>query len=197
VSIFDGQTLDGWVSSAAGGWVVKDGTIHGTGTAGRGYLYTKQDYGSFRWIFSVRHISGDHLPGVLFWGTHPPPALDALGALQFQLPNGQAWDYRPGHNNGGAAYFPKLPHPTLDASMWTECEVLADASKGFARLACCTIPMGATHCKGVEERDFNDPNWTNHKAPLALQVHNGGLVDEYRDLYVETDPVQGTLLITQ
>jgi hypothetical protein len=64
-------------------------------------------------------------------------------------------------------------------------------------MACCTIPMGATHCKGVEVLDFKDATWTNKSSPLALQVHNAGLIDEYRDLYVETNPTQNMLITTQ
>jgi hypothetical protein len=172
-----------------------NGVIHGTGTAGRGFLYTDQSYSSFRWIFSLRHVTGGHAPCVLVWGVSV--MLDALGAIQFQPPNGGSWDYRPGKNNGGAAYFTKLPHPALDATMWNQCELLANASNGTARMACCTIPMGATHCKGVEVLDFKDATWTNKSSPIALQVHNAGLIDEYRDLYIETNPTQDTLITTQ
>jgi hypothetical protein len=174
-----------------------NGVIHGTGMGGRGYLYTNQDYGSFRWIFTLRHVTGGHAPCVLVWGTHPPPALDALGALQFQPPNGSSWDYRPGKNNAGGAYFTKVMHPAFDQTMWNQCELLANATTGVARMACCTIPMGATRCKASEVLDFKDATWTNHKAPLGLQVHNGGLIDEYKDLYVEANPAQDMFISTQ
>src|SRR5690349_9385796 len=38
VSIFDGKTLTGWKSSKTGLWTVKNGAIHGNGTA-RGWIY--------------------------------------------------------------------------------------------------------------------------------------------------------------
>ncbi|GEM_PF-6786865 len=46
--------------------------------------------------------------GVLFFATRPPlgqNGMDALGALQWQPPGGWGWDYRPGKNNDGGAYF--------------------------------------------------------------------------------------------
>src|SRR4051794_35200191 len=39
VSMFDGTTLNGWTPHKASGWNVKDDAIHGTGTAGRGWIY--------------------------------------------------------------------------------------------------------------------------------------------------------------
>src|SRR5439155_3266083 len=60
VSMFDGKTLDGWTQSKPGGWVVQNGAIHGTG-AGRGWVYyNKAMVGTFRWIFNVRQVKGDH-----------------------------------------------------------------------------------------------------------------------------------------
>ena len=74
---------------------------------------------------------------------------------------------------------------------------IGPSGTGTARMACCTIPAGATRCKGVEVLDFKDPAWTNKSSPIALQVHNGGLIDEYRDLYVETNPTEDVLITTQ
>src|SRR4051794_30769889 len=99
VSMFDGKTLDGWTQAKAGQFQVQDGTIHSTGS-GRGWIYYKQQAGSFRWIFNVKQVKGNHAPTVLIWGT-TSPLRDALSAIQFQPPNGGHWDYRPGHNNGG------------------------------------------------------------------------------------------------
>jgi hypothetical protein len=195
VSLFDGTTLGGWTQRNPGGWVAMNGVIHGTGAAGRGFLYTNQGYGSFRWIFTVRHVTGGHAPCVLVWGVSV--MLDAMGALQFQPPSGGSWDYRPGKNNGGAGYFTRLPHPVLTATAWNQCELLANATTGVARMACCTIPAGGSHCKGVEVLDFKDPTWTNKSSPIALQVHNGGLIDEYKDLYIEANPAQDMLITTQ
>src|SRR4029453_2607646 len=107
VSMFDGKTLTGWTPSKAGQYDVKDSAIHSTG-AGRGWLYYKTQAGSFRWIFNVKQVKGNHAPTVLIWGT-TSPIRDALSAIQFQPPNGGHWDYRPGHNNGGGSPFQDTP----------------------------------------------------------------------------------------
>jgi hypothetical protein len=189
VSMFDGKTLNGWTASKPGGWVVQNGAIHGTGTAGRGWIYynTKQ-VGSFRWIFNVRQVVGNHAPTVLIWGTINP-IRDALSAIQFQPPNGGHWDYRPGHNNGGGSEFKTLPHTKINIHTWSQCEIIADQAMGVARMACCPLSAGAVTCKAVEVLDFKDKT-AGQVGPLAIQVHNGGIEDEYRSLYVESPVVK-------
>ena len=87
VSMFDGTSLTGWTQAQAGEWSVVGGAIHGNGTA-RGWIYYNvQQAGTFRWIFNVRQVSGNHAPTVLIWGT-TAPLRDALSAIQFQPPNG-------------------------------------------------------------------------------------------------------------
>ena len=192
--IFDGKTLDGWIAQPTNGWDVKDDSIHITG-AGRGYLYTKDDYTDYRIILSVHQVVGNHDPCVLFFGTRPPPALDALGAIQFQLPNHYTWDYRPGHNDDGGKLFSPQPHPTLDRTKWNQCEVLMRASTGQAKMTCCELVNGAP-CKGVEHNRFNDPT-AGKKGPFALQSHNAGIQDEYKDIFVDTNPVGDDLITVQ
>ena len=148
VPMFDGTTLNGWTPSAAGGWNVADNAIHGTGTAGRGWIYyNKQQAGTFRWIFDVRQVTGNHAPTVLIWGT-VAPIRDALSAIQFQPPNGGHWDYRPGHNNGGGKEFTQLKHPKWNVKQWSQCEIVATQSTGVARMACCPLTSGATTLQG-------------------------------------------------
>src|SRR2546423_6953517 len=86
VSIFDGKTLNGWTQSKAGLWSVANGAIHGNGTA-RGWVYYKQQAGTLRWDFLVRHASGNPPPPVLIWGT--PEALPGpLSPIPLPPPNG-------------------------------------------------------------------------------------------------------------
>ncbi len=188
VSIFDGKTLAGWTQSKAGLWTVNttDAAIFGNGTA-RGWIYYKQQAGTFRWIFTVRQVAGNHAPTVLIWGT-TVPLRDALSGIQFQPPNGGHWDYRPGHNNGGGSEFTTFPHTKWDIHNWSQCELIANQSTGLARMACCPLPAGATTCKATEVLDFKDPT-AGRVGPLAIQVHNGGIQDEYRSLYVESPVV--------
>jgi hypothetical protein len=109
VSLFDGRTLDGWIdlekNDTAAGWIVKDGVMASTGT-GRGVIYTAKDYRRYRLTFTMRHVSGapDHQACVLIFCTRPSgedKPLGALGGIQFQVPNGGHWDYRPGMNTAG------------------------------------------------------------------------------------------------
>jgi hypothetical protein len=202
VSIFDGQTLNGWdqsskmIGDSPGLWSVVNGVLHGNGTK-RGSLSTKGDYKDFRFIFSVRHGptmgGGDHVPCVLIWGYRPPPN-DALGGIQFQPPNGGSWDYRPGKNNSGNGLFTHVAHTALDNKQWNQCEILAHGSRGEARMACCTLGTAA-RCKGVEVLRFKDPTAGNN-GPIGLQVHNAGLHDEYKDLYIEVNPAVDDYLTT-
>jgi hypothetical protein len=183
VSMFDGKTLKNWTSSQAGLWVVQNGAIHDTGTA-RGWIYYNTQVGSFRWIFDVRQDAGAHYPSALIWGT-TAPLLDALSALQFGLPNGNHWDYRPGHDNIANNLFKTIAHTTISQTNWAQCEIDADQTTGMAKMACCPLAAGATTCKAVEVLTFVDKT-AGRVSPLALQVHNAGLLDDYKSLYVES-----------
>ncbi len=187
VSMFDGKDLTGWTQAKAGEWTVKDGAIYGNGTA-RGWIYyAPQQAGTFRWIFDVKQVKGNHAPTVLIWGT-TTPIRDALSAIQFQPPNGGHWDYRPGHNNGGGSEFKQLAHTKIPTSNWAQCEIIADATTGIARMACCPLAAGKTTCKATEVLDFKDPT-AGRTGPLAIQVHNSGIHDEYKSLYLESPVV--------
>ena len=187
VSMFNGTTLDGWTAQASGQWSAKNGVIHGNGTS-RGWLYyNKAQVGTFRWIFTVRQVKGNHAPTVLIWGT-TNPIRDALSAIQFQPPNGGHWDYRPGKNNGGGSLFKQLKHDKWDVKNWSQCELIGNSTTGVAKMACCPLKGTATTCKGTEVLDFTDKT-AGRDGPLALQVHNSGIQDEYRGLYVESPVV--------
>lgn len=187
VSMFDGKDLSTWTSSKSGLWSATGGAIHGNGTA-RGWLYyNKQQAGTFRWIFTLRQVKGNHKPTVLIWGT-TDPIRDALSAIQFQPPNGGHWDYRPGHNDGGGKLFKQLPHTSIDIKKWAQCELIGNMTTGVARMACCPLTGTAVTCKGVEVLQFTDKT-AGRVGPLALQVHNSGIQDEYKNLYIESPVV--------
>lgn len=189
VSMFDGKTLTGWTSSIAGGWVVENNALHSTGNA-RGYLYyNKMNVGDFRWIFNVRRYAikgASHDPCVLIWGTTTP--RDALGAIQFQPPNSYHWDYRPGHNNAGNNLFTVIKKSRFDITKWAQCEIVATQKTGTARMACCELVGNATSCKATEVIDFKDVT-AGRVGPVALQVHNAGIQDEYKGLWLESPVV--------
>jgi hypothetical protein len=175
------------VKSPAIGWEAKDGAMASTG-AGRGVIYTAKDYSRFRLLFTMRHVSGnpDHQACVLIFCTRPQPGekpLDALAGIQLQPPNGGHWDYRPGMNNNGGAEFTLVKKPGFDPHQWSRVEIVADATKGTARMAVAQ-PVGS---KPVEVLEFKDPA-AGKPGPIAWQMHNAGLFDEYKDVTIEVDP---------
>jgi hypothetical protein len=179
--------------SSTTGWIVKDGAMTSTGS-GRGVIYTATDYGRFRWMFTMRHVSGnpDHQACVLIFCSRPQPGekpLDALGGIQFQVPNGGHWDYRSGMNNNGGEEFTSMNKTRFDVHEWSRVEILADTAKGTARMAVAQPPGS----KAVEVLSFRDLA-AGKVGPIAWQMHNAGLLDEYKDVTVELDPKDDTLI---
>jgi Domain of Unknown Function (DUF1080) len=202
VSLFDGTTLSGWLPSSGTGvgnrpdlWDVQDAALHCTGTV-RGTLISAKDYGNFRLIFDVRQLpstgTDNHYASVLIWGARPPPN-DAIGGLQFGVPNGYFWDYRAGHNNSGAAYF-VATSGGFSRTAWARCEILAQTATGVARMACCNLGT-ATSCKAKEVLKFSDPT-AGRTGPIALQAHSAGSHDEYKDITIEENPAINALITT-
>jgi hypothetical protein len=182
--------------SAATGWTVKDGAMASTGS-GRGVIYTAQDYKRYRLMFTMRHVFGnpDHQACVLIFCTRPQgdeKPLDALAGIQFQVPNGGHWDYRPGMNNSGGTEFTSVNKPRFDIHAWSRVEILADAALGVARMAVAQ-PPGA---QALEVLDFKDLAAGN-VGPIAWQMHNAGLFDEYKDVTIEADPKDDGLISTR
>jgi hypothetical protein len=179
--------------SQATSWVVKDGAMASTG-AGRGVIYTKDDYTHYRIVFEMREISGNHQPCVLLFCTRPPAGekgLDALGGIQFQVPNGGHWDYRPGFNKGGTGF----TNPTktkFDNHEWSQVEILVNAKTGTARMAVAQ-PVGT---RGIVNLVYTNAE-AGKTGPFALQMHNGGLLDEYRNVRVERDPKEDQLITAE
>jgi len=175
------------LASPGVGWAVKDGAMASTG-GGRGVIYTEQDYGRFRLLFTMRHVSGnpDHQACVLIFCTRPAPneiPLDALGGIQFQVPRGGHWDYRLGHNSAGGDEFISVNRVEFDPHGWSRVEILADAATGTARMAVAQ-PVGS---KSIEILRFHDRS-AGKIGPIAWQMHNAGLFDEYKDVSIETAP---------
>jgi hypothetical protein len=179
--------------SAPTAWVVKDGAIASTGI-GRSVMYTAKDYSRYRLMLTMRHLSGnpDHYACILLFCTRPvgdAKPMDALGGIQFGLPNGNHWDYRGGGSNLGDAFFTSVTKVQYDPRAWSQVELLVDAAQGTARMAVAQPPDS----KAVEVLDFKDA--TGGKVgPIALQMHNPGLFDEYKDLSIELDPKEDRLI---
>jgi hypothetical protein len=198
--LFDGRTLAGWKQIPADQWIVKDGAMLSLGK-GRGVIATEGQYSKYRIIFDVRHVSAepkrDHAACVLFFCTAPvenEKPLDALGAVQFQVPQAYTWDYRPGKNNAGKGLFTAITKPKAKANpwQWSRVELLVDAQAGTARLAVAQ-PPGAP---ATELARFKDPT-AGKTGPFAIQMHNAGLVDEYANIAIEENPKIDDLITVQ
>jgi hypothetical protein len=96
----------------------------------------------------------------------------------------------PGMNNNGGAEFTSLTKTRFDSHEWSRVEILADAATGTARMAVAQ-PVDS---KAIEMLAFKDPA-AGKRGPIAWQMHNAGLIDEYKDVAIEIDPV-GDRLIT-
>jgi hypothetical protein len=184
--LFDGKTLDGW-STAAGAWMVKEGgVLASTGAAAD--IYTKEDIGDSRIFFQVRQIKGNHKPCTVMFGNRPADptkAARSLGGAQFQPPNGASWNY------GIGGTFKRLTNPNFNVANWHQCEILTKEAGSF-RAACC--PVGPTPCKAVEVLQ-----WTGKgkKYPFDIMMHNPGLFDEYREIWIEPNPTVDDLVSTK
>jgi hypothetical protein len=196
--LFDGTTLAGWRQIPPDQWIVKDGAMVSLGK-GRGVIATEEQYGRYRVVFDIRHVSAepnkDHPACVLFFGTYPAEnekPLDMLGAVQFMVPQGYHWDYRPGKNNSGKDFFISITTSKADPSQWSRVELLVNADSGTARLAVAQ-PPGAP---AVEIARFKDPA-AGKKGPFAIQMHNAGLVDEYANIAIEENPKADDLITVQ
>ena len=182
-------------------WVVnsKSGAMASIG-ASRGVIYTEQNFsGRYRIIFSIRHLGSTpgakHQAGVLIFCQPPAEGekpLGALGAIQFQVPLGYTWDYRPGKNNSGKDLFTLIERPNVNIEEWSRVELLIDADKGTARMA-VSQPVDA---KAIEVLRFEDPT-AARVGPFGLQTHNAGLFDEYKDITVELNPEIFDLITTK
>ena len=182
--IFDGKTLDGWETRGEGAWVARDGILASTGKADD--IWTKADYGDFRIFFQVRQERGNHKPDTLFFGTRPAPGAQprrGLGGAQFQPPNGGSWNY------GAGGTFNRPMNPNFNVNNWHQCEVLVKEVGSF-KAACCPV-AGTTPCKGVLVLTWMGKG---KKAPFGIQMHNPGLFDEYKELWVEENPTGDELL---
>jgi hypothetical protein len=179
--------------SPSTGWIVKDGALASTG-AGRGVIYTESDYTHYRLVFQVRQLSGNHVPGILIFCERPLAGelgRDALGAVQFQVPNGGHWDYRPGFNKGGD-HFTRPTRVGFNLNEWAQVEILVNAKTGAARMAVAQ-PAGT---RAIENLVFADPA-AGKAGPIALQMHNARLFDEFKDLRIELDPTEDRLLTVE
>jgi hypothetical protein len=186
--LFNGVDLTGW-DTAPGAWEVKPGGV----LASKGIaadLYTHEDLGDYRIFFQVRHVGAmggkDHKPCTVLFGKRPAdptkPAR-ALGGAQFQPPLGGDWNY-----GVGGTFTQPNPRPMFDDTKWHQCEVLVKEAGSF-HAACC--PIGDAPCKTLDVLSWKGPG---RKHPFDLMMHNGGLFDEYKEIWIERGATGDALL---
>jgi Domain of Unknown Function (DUF1080) len=203
-SLFDGTTLQGWEMEKPGSFVVRDGAILSTGPGS--HLWTREEFTDYRLFFNLRQVGNEpgkgHRPSVTFLGRSPDPAAPkfprGLLGVQLQPPHGGAWDYRQTGQGGDPKKNPQFytrpdPRPKFDDKRWHRCEVLVKGSQGWFKAACCEIE-GRPSCQAVEVLAFKDPALAGSKGPFCIQIHNSGLYDEYKDVYVDDRPTSDELL---
>jgi hypothetical protein len=188
-SIFDGTTLDGWNQNPAGSFEVNttDGTIETTGSA-RGYLYTMATYSTYRVLYTVRQNVWLHWPTVLFFGTSD--TADAMEGIQFQLPKDYGWDYQTTGEYANKALpvttYNSGPPGTEETGVWYRCEILINTAKGSADSACSIL--GNTTAYHIMLFDSATVPIQDIPTPFAIQCHQSGVSDEYKNILVEVNP---------
>jgi hypothetical protein len=197
-SVFDGKTLDGWNQVPAGTFEINatEGAIETTGSA-RGFLYTTQTYSAYRILYSVYQNLYLHEPSVLFFGTSD--TADAMDGLQFELPTNISWDYQQtgkyantflpvtSYNNGPEDKGEQI-------KTWYRCEMLVNTANASADSACSfeDEPTTASHImyfknSAVPVEDI--------PTSFALQAHQTGVSDEYRNILIENNPPLNELVL--
>lgn len=194
-SLFNGTTLAGWAQNPSGSFKANaaDDAIETTGSA-RGFLYTTNKYNYYRVIYSVRQlavVSPQHYPTVLFFGYSTTD--DAMDAIQFQLPEDYAWDYRPGKNDsppGSLLQTFGKPANIQISNVWYRCEILVNQTNGTADSAAAQLGGTAVHVM-----KFTDATITNIPCPFAIQAHQTHVDDEYKDILIEVNPPYNGLVL--
>ncbi len=90
VSLFNGQNLDGWKSTAKGDfsyWSAKDGILHcQSGPEKKGsYLKTEKEYRDFTLVLELKYIAGTVNSGVMIRGEHDQIQIGISSSLKRDL----------------------------------------------------------------------------------------------------------------
>jgi hypothetical protein len=181
-SVFDGTDLNGWTQNPSDTFTVNaaDASIETTGNT-RGFMYTDSKYTSYRVLYSVRQLVWLHWPTVLMFGYST--TADAMDGIQFQLPEDYGWDYRPGHNDAINATTYGKPSGIQNTGVWYRCEILVNSNTHNANSAAAVLGSPAVHVMS-----YTDSTLTTTPCPFALQAHQSGVKDEYKDIYIEVNP---------
>lgn len=162
ISLFNGETLDGWVNHGKEKWFVENGEIicESGPAAEYGYLATEKYYDDFELTLEFLQ-EADGNSGVFFRST-----LDGT-----KITGWQAEVAPPGHDTGGIyesygrGWLIK-PDPAKDKALkmgeWNQMKIRVVG------------PRVTTWLNGTEMIDFTDEKIGEGKGSIALQIHDGG-----------------------
>jgi hypothetical protein len=181
ISIFDG-TMKGWGGNMAN-WQIKNGNIYGKGSGGQ-QLITDGNYGNFRLFIRFRSFNGQSHLGILFWGKRQF-GYQGSDAHCVMPHDGGQWDY---HSSGGGGVPHQSPPPkakSIDQKLWHLTELVASRDNKTFQMATNGIWM------------------INHKyslstleGPIGLQLHDGTVEFEAKDVFVEVNPANPEKLLS-
>lgn len=182
VALFDGKTLDGWKGNMAT-WSLKAAAIHGKGSGGQQFI-TDGDYGNFRLFIRFRNISGASHLGILFWGKRQF-GYQRSDATCVMPHDGGQWDYHSAGGGGGGHQSPPEKAKTIVQTEWHYTELLANRDARTFQMATNGIWM-------INHKYF----LSTLNGPIGLQLHDGTVEFEAKDIFIEANPKEPGKLLT-
>lgn len=160
-SIFDGKTLDGWVSVGGGKYRVEGGTILGeTGTGAYGWLCTRKKYGDFELRLEAR---AEH-PGNS--GVQVRSRVDEKGVMI-----GYQFDFDRTRPSSGRLYDEARRKLLMDVPLDPKCRnALKPGDWNRFRIRCVGDHL-RSWINGIRIVDYRDS--VDLEGIIALQVHSG------------------------
>ncbi len=190
VSLFDGETLDGWESNP-GIWKVESGAITAGGYDGKfpknEFICTEKSYANFELKLKIR-CSGDPATGLINSGIQVRSArLPSGGVTGYQVDCGKGWFGKIYDEHRRALIYPKPVDEAallegIDIYGWNEYRILAEG------------PRIQVWINGIKASDYTEEN---PDIPLngiiAPQIHKGGHVKvQFKDVTIrELPPTPG------
>lgn len=122
ITLFNGQNLDGWMSSEGGtpsaNWTVEDGTLKRTGRAG--YIWTRERFGDFELELEYQTEGNS---GVFFRTDNPRDPVQSGIEVQIHTPGG------PDKHSVGAVYDLQAPATNAAKPGWNRLRIVARGSR--------------------------------------------------------------------
>jgi hypothetical protein len=212
ITLFDGKSLDGWMTSAKTGhsrasgqkspgrWVVEDGAITGSQDApgNGGIILTEEKFGDFEVVVEMNNDFGPD-SGLFLRSTEEGKAYQAM--IDYHQGGNLMGIY--GEGLGGKPHvrnynFAATPDEIVDKKTGepgVELPVLPDAWKYFwrhgqwnelrARIVGGEKPTITTWINGVKIMEWTETEARHPQTGhIALQIHGGGSPANYQDKFV-------------